>query len=122
MDRLALLLDRKMRLIPNWTQLARELRVDDAVISRLEQYSNHSPTIQLFDYLEVKQPNLSIQQLRKGLTQINRNDLNVLLTNGNYVPFLTKMQLSFTSNFIIYQIFLLACDGSEELLDPICPC
>lgn len=84
MDRLALLLDRKMRLIPNWTQLARELRVDEAVISRMEQYNDYSPTIQLFDYLEATQPNLSIQQLRQELTQINRNDLNVLITNAGF--------------------------------------
>ena len=102
MDRLALLLDRKMRLIPNWTQLARELRVDDAVISRLEQYSNHSPTIQLFDYLEVKQPNLSIQQLRQGLTQISRNDLNVLLKNGNYVLFLVT---NYQDAVVFYLLF-----------------
>ena len=84
-DQLALSLDRKMRLIPNWKQLAQELMVHEAVISRLDQYSDYSPTIRLFEYLEVTQPNLTIRELRQALTEISRNDLNLLTTKGNHI-------------------------------------
>ena len=84
MDQLALCLDRNMRLIPNWKQLARELNVDEDVIKKLEQYKEQSPTIRLFEYLEVTQPQLTIQQLRKAMLDIRRNDLcRLLSTNGN---------------------------------------
>lgn len=84
-EQLALCLDRKMRLIPNWKHLAWELKVDEDVTKRLEQYSDFSPTIRLFEYLEVTQPDLTIQQLRNALLEIRRNDLfSLLTTKGNY--------------------------------------
>ena len=82
-DQLALCLDRKMRLIPNWKHLARKLNVDEEVITKLEQFSDFSPTIRLCEYLEVTQPDLSIQQLRNALVEIKRNDLSLRLTKGN---------------------------------------
>ena len=73
-----------MRFIPNWKQLARELNVDEDVIKILEQYKEQSPTIRLFEYLEVTQPQLTIQQLRNAMLDIRRNDLFSLLTaKGN---------------------------------------
>lgn len=84
LDQLALCLDRNMRLIPNWKQLARELNVDEDVIKKLEQYKDQSPTIRLFEYLEVTQPQLTIQQLRNAMLDIRRNDLfSLLTTKGN---------------------------------------
>ena len=84
LDQLALCLDRNMRLIPNWKQLARELDVDEDVINKLEQYKDQSPTIRLFEYLEVRQPQLTIQQLRNAMFDIRRNDLySLLTTKGN---------------------------------------
>ena len=73
-----------MRLIPNWKQLARELNVDEDVIKTLEQYKDQSPTIRLFEYLKVTQPQLTIQQLRNAMLDIRRNDLfSLLTTKGN---------------------------------------
>ena len=84
LDQLALCLDRNMRLIPNWKQLARELDVDEDVIKTLEQHKDQSPTIRLFEYLEVTQPQLTIQQLRNAMLDIRRNDLfSLLKTKGN---------------------------------------
>ena len=80
---LALCLDRKMRLIPNWKHLSRELEVDAEAITGLEQYTDISPTIRLFDYLEITRPELNIQQLKEALLEIRRNDLFTLLTKGN---------------------------------------
>jgi len=77
-----------MRLIPNWKQLAGQLNVDEDVIKKLEQYKGQSPTIRLFEYLEVTQPQLTIQQLRNAMLDIRRNDLFGLLTaKGNNTAF-----------------------------------
>ena len=73
-----------MRLIPNWKNLACEMKVNVKVIKQLEQYSDFSPTIRLFDHLGVTQPDLDIEHLRKALFEIGRNDvINLLTTRGN---------------------------------------
>ena len=81
-EKLASCLDRTMGQIPNWRHLSSELNVDAAVISTLE-YSDFSPTIQLFEYLEVRRPDLTMQQLKQALSDIQRNDvLRLLGTKG----------------------------------------
>ncbi|KAJ7326127.1 hypothetical protein OS493_027978 [Desmophyllum pertusum] len=82
-QQLALCLDREMRLIPNWKHLARKMFVDEDAIKRLERYSDYSPTIRLFDLLQVTQPDLTIQTLRKALSEIRRNDLCLLTTQDD---------------------------------------
>lgn len=83
-DELALCLDRETRLIPNWKHFACELKVDEDVIARLEHYSDFSPTIRLFEHLEVTQPDLVIKSLKQALLEIRRNDLfSLLTTKGN---------------------------------------
>ena len=79
-EQLALCLDREMRLIPNWRQLATNLDVDVNVIKRLGQYCDYSPTIRLFEFLEATQPDLTIKQLKDALLEIRRNDLFSLLS------------------------------------------
>ena len=79
-DQLALCLDRDMRLIRNWRHLASKLGVDVDVIRRLEQYTDFSPTIRLFEFLEATQPDLTIKELKDALLEIRRNDLFSLLT------------------------------------------
>ncbi|KAJ7326129.1 hypothetical protein OS493_027980 [Desmophyllum pertusum] len=56
--------------------------VDEDVIKRLEQHSDYSPTIRLFDHLEVTQPDLTIQTIRKALSEIGRNDICLLTTEA----------------------------------------
>ena len=77
-EQLALCLDREI--IPNWRQLATNLDVDVNVIKRLGQYSDYSPTIRLFEFFEVTQPDLTIKQLKDALLEIRRNDLFSLLS------------------------------------------
>ena len=69
-----------MRLIRNWRHLASKLGVDVDAIRRLEQYSDFSPTIRLFEFLEATQPDLTIKELKDVLLEIKRNDLISLLT------------------------------------------
>ena len=69
-----------MRLIPYWRHLASKLGVEVDVIRRLEQYTDFSPTIRLFESLEASQPDLTIKQLKDALLEIGRNDLFSLLT------------------------------------------
>ena len=62
------------------------MKVDEKVIKQLEQYSDYSPTIRLFEHLEVTKPDLAIEQLRNALREIERNDLfNLLTTKGNHI-------------------------------------
>ena len=82
-DQLSLCLDRDMRLIRNWKHLASKLGVDVDVIRRLEQYTDFSPTIRLFEFLEATQPDLTIKELKQALLEIRRNDLfSLLATKG----------------------------------------
>ena len=63
--------------------MATDLGVDMNVIRRLGQYSDYSPTIRLFEFLEVTQPELTIKQLKDALLEIRRNDLfSFLSTKG----------------------------------------
>ena len=74
-EQLALCLDSEMRSIPDWIQLAKILRVDENVIQRLLP----SPTIRLFEFLEVTHPVFIIKQLKDALLEIRRSDLFSLL-------------------------------------------
>ena len=69
-----------MRFIPNWRQLSTNLHVDVNVITRLGQYSDYSPTIRLFKFLEAARPDLTIKQLKDALLEIRRNNLFSLLS------------------------------------------
>ncbi|KAJ7383834.1 hypothetical protein OS493_025706 [Desmophyllum pertusum] len=82
-QQLALCLDREVRLVPNWKHLARKMLVEEDVFKRLEQHSDYCPTIRLFDHLEVTQPDLTIQTLRKALSEIGRNEFLLLTTQDN---------------------------------------
>lgn len=93
-DQLALLLDREKRLIANWKHLCRVLEVDPKVVSSLEHYTDFSPTIRLFEHLEVVKPDLSIQHLKQALSDIGRNDLVSLLTCKGKVYMFTAVQQS----------------------------
>ncbi|XP_022802850.1 uncharacterized protein LOC111340292 isoform X2 [Stylophora pistillata] len=79
-EQLSLCLDRDMRLAPNWKHLASKLEVHVDIIRRLEQYSDFSPTIRLFDFLEISKPDLTIKELKETMLEIGRNDLFSLLT------------------------------------------
>ena len=79
-EQLGFCLDREMKLLPNWKHLSWKLNVDADVITRLEQYSDFSPTIRLFEYLAMTRPDLTILQLKQALFDIRRNDLFTLLT------------------------------------------
>ena len=79
-EQLALCLDREMRFIPNWRQLATNLDVDVDIIKIIGQDSDYSPTIQLFEFLVVTQPNLTIYQLKDALLKIRRHELSSLLS------------------------------------------
>ena len=65
--------------------MASKLGVDQDVITRLEQYTDFSPTIRLFEFLEVTQPYLTIKQLKDALLRIRRNDLFSLLTTKGII-------------------------------------
>ena len=58
--------------------------MDEDVIKKMEQYRNQSPTIELFVYLELMKPQLTIRQLKNAMLDMGRNDLvSLLMTKGN---------------------------------------
>ena len=99
-EQLAFSLDRETKVIPNWKHLSRELKVDEEVITDLEKYTDFSPTIKLFKYLEIRRKDLTIQQLKQALLDIKRNDLfSLLTTKGDKI--LLAWQKSFKYNLFI---------------------
>ena len=58
--------------------------MDEDVIKKMEQYRNQSPTIELFVYLELMKPQLTIRQLKNAMLDMGRHDLvSLLMTKGN---------------------------------------
>ena len=93
MEQLSLCLDRDVRLIPNWKNLASKLEVEVDVIKRLEQYGDFSPTFRLFYFLETSKPDLTIKELKETMLEIGRNDLlSLLTTEGNKKIIIVKCE------------------------------
>ena len=61
--------------IKNWKNLAQVLGVPHKVSQKFEFCPHTSPTEDLFEYLENKQPDLTVHQLKTKLKAIHRNDL-----------------------------------------------
>ena len=68
-------LDRAPVGIKNWENLAQVLGVPHEMSRKFEFYAHTSPTEDLFEYLENKQPDLTVHQLKTKLKAIHRNDL-----------------------------------------------
>ena len=79
MEELCFCLDREMKFIRNWRDLASKFLVDLDVIRRLGRYDYISPTIRLFDFLAASNPDLTIKELKDILLEIERSDLISLL-------------------------------------------
>lgn len=89
-EKLAICLD-DARMVTNYKHLARELNVNEDVITKKEHYNHHSPTAQLFDYLMASRPDLTVAQLSQALVEIERRDLVSLLeTKGNFLVITLK--------------------------------
>ena len=82
MDKLACLLDQPIRHgsqeVPTtkyWLHLAEEFKVSNEVKIRCQLNSENSPSKNMFDFQEARDPQFKVQVLKEGLQSINRNDL-----------------------------------------------
>ena len=87
MDELGGCLDKPYHVIKYWKHLAYELKVPPIISRQFELYSAHSPSIKLFEYLQVKKPELTVRDLKEAFGKIYRNDLVKMLNEGEFAKF-----------------------------------
>ena len=84
LDEIALALDSTSRVTANWQKLATKLGVPREAYLELGRRSTQNPTYQLFQYLAVSRPQMTLKILKEALHFIGRNDLfNTDLPNLN---------------------------------------
>ncbi|EDO44217.1 predicted protein [Nematostella vectensis] len=79
MEKLYLMLDREHRVINNWRHLAYYFKIDANILTSFELCAETSPTVDLFETLNVSHPDLTVKQLKDALRRIHRNDIICLL-------------------------------------------
>ena len=75
LDEIALALDATSLVLANWYQLAIQLRVPREDCWNFERRSTQSPTNELFQYLEVTRPQMTLKKLKQTLHELKRMDL-----------------------------------------------
>ncbi len=87
LEKIAKRLDIERKAVKNWRHFSLQLNVDLSVIETLKWYGNFSPTIRVFEHLEVVRPDLTVLEVKKALVDIGRQDLKDRLdeAKGNYV-------------------------------------
>ncbi len=75
LETIAKRLDIERKAVKNWRHFSWELDVDSSVIEPLKWYGNFSPTIRVFEHLEVVKPDLTVLEVKKALVDIGRQDL-----------------------------------------------
>lgn len=76
------MLDREIRIIKCWKHLAYILEVPDKIRKKWDMYTEHSPTEDLLSHVTNENPDLTVQQLKKKLETIFRNDVIEDLNKG----------------------------------------
>ena len=82
LDEFSRCMDPHFKNIKNWELFAFALDVPADVIRTCKLYSEYSPTIRLFKYLEITKPDMTVGDVRAALTQNPdraRNDLDRML-------------------------------------------
>ena len=95
-------LDREMKAVKNWRHFSSQLQVDVNVIKRLKWYGDFSPTIRVFEHLEIVKPDLTIFQVKNALLEIGRKDMSNLLDEGNCDTFLARSHFCSFCKFSVY--------------------
>ena len=75
LDEIALALDATSLVLANWYQLAIQLGVPRDDCWNFERRSTQSPTNELFQYLEVTRPQMTLKKLKQTLHELKRMDL-----------------------------------------------
>ena len=88
MDELTRCLDRQYYVTKYWRHLAYDLGVPSNVSRQFEMcYTGLSPSVQLFQYLLVKNPKLTVGELKEALKRDHRNDIVKLLQKCEFFFF-----------------------------------
>lgn len=83
LDDIALELDTKSKILKNWSGLAERLGVPRKDFRQFDRQSTIDPTCQLFQYLAVKRPQMTLKTLREALVVMTRNDLITIFRDRN---------------------------------------
>ena len=76
------MLDREIRIIKCWKHLAYVLEVPYKIRKKCDMSIEHSPTEDLLSHVTNENPDLTVQQLKKKLETIFRNDVIEDLNKG----------------------------------------
>lgn len=82
LEKLSKYLDRESRVIKFWKHLAYVLEVPAEETQKFDIYTEHSPTEDLFNFLEGDHPFLCVGELKKKLQAVYRNDVIEDLQKG----------------------------------------
>ena len=102
LEKLSKMLDREIRIIRCWKHLADVLGVPDKMRKKCDMYTEHSPTEDLLYHVTNKNPYLTVQQLKKKLETIFRNDVIEDLNRGMQVS--TALILHHSCSAILFCI------------------
>jgi hypothetical protein len=78
-------LDRNFKYLHYWSQFAFVLNVPDETVIQCSLHSEYSPTIKLFEFLQVEQPELSVTELEDALRSIERSDILQVILNQSKI-------------------------------------
>ena len=128
MDELARSLDqpiyhgeREPPVVRHWVHLAAEFRVSEDVVTKCQSNPQSSPSKHMFEFLEARNPNYSVKDLKEELSVISRNDLakKVELSGltGNFCNSLgLNFSLRFHYDFIADKIIRLTLRRAKPLV------
>ena len=128
MDELACSLDQPIYrgkqeppIVQYWVHLAAEFRVPEDVVTKFQTNPQSSPSKHMFEFLEARNPNYSVKDLKEGLSVISRNDLvkkvELRGLTGNFCNCLgLNLSLRFHYDFIADKITRLTLRRAKPLV------
>ena len=108
-------------IVQHWKHLAAEFRVPEDVETRCQTNPQSSPSKHMFEFLEARNPNYSVKDLKEGLSVISRNDLvkkvELCGLTGNFCNCLgLNLSLRFHYDFIADKITRLTLRRAKPLV------
>ena len=99
LDKLSKYLDKESRVVKFWKHLAYVLEVPPEETQKFDIYTEHSPTEDLFNFLEGNHPDLYVWELKKKLQAVYRNDVVEDLQKGMPKTYTTFMFMAMINLF-----------------------
>lgn len=99
LEKLSKYLDKESRVVKFWKHLAYVLEVPPEETQKFDIYTEHSPTEDLFNFLEGNRPDLYVWELKKKLQAVYRNDIIEDLQKGMPKTYTTFMFMAMINLF-----------------------